>query len=384
MKNINRFFAIGLVTTLLAPIAVLGATIKAGDDVSIPAGNEVRDNLYIAGGNVSIGGRVSGDLLVAGGSIVASKDVSQDMAVVGGSITVLGNSGGDVRIVGGNILITGDVAGDLIVMGGSVAVSSDVVVGKDLIIAGGQIVFDGMVRGNAQIAGGVVTLNGRVNGNVKADVGQKITLGENAAIGGKMEYRAKTADVLSKSEQAVVTGGVTWSELNPAEISGAKNVKFIFAAAGALAAWKLISFIIIALVLVFLFKKFSHEVVVTAEKNPLQMLGKGFVAVVVVPVAAIILVVTLLGAALGFVALSVYGLALLFSCVYAGIVAGAWLSKVVYKTNEMTITWKNIIVGATILTVVGLIPLVGAITLLIVFLITVGSIVDVVYRNMRA
>lgn len=382
MKNLNKFFAVSFVFAVLAPSLAFGATIKAGDDVSVVSGNDVRDNLYIAGGSVSIGSSVIGDLLAAGGNILVSKNVSEDMAVAGGSITILGNSGGDVRVAGGNITISGDVAGDLIVAGGSVTITSDVTVGKDLIVAGGQIAFDGNVLGSAQISGGVVAINGRVNGNVKSEIGEKLTIGDKAVIGGSLNYTARSAETLVKSASAVVTGKTVFTKSQVPEVLGVKNTMFAFV--GALVLWRIVSVIIVALVLVSLFRRFSIDVVDGAIENPLQMLGKGFVAVVVVPVAIVILFATLFGITLGLVALALYGLLILVGGVYACVVTGAWLSKVVYKSSHITITWKNVITGAVVLTAVKMIPILGWVAWLFVVLITMGSIVDIAQKKFKS
>lgn len=382
MKDFNKFFAVTLALAMLAPTLVFGATIKAGDDVTVASGNDVRDNLYVAGGSISIGSAVIGDLLAAGGNILISKNVSEDMAVAGGAITILGNSGGDIRVAGGNVTISGDVAGDLIVVGGSVTVTSDVTIGKDLIVAGGQVTFGGNVLGNAQISGGVVSINGRINGNVKSEVGEKLTIGENAVIRGSLNYTARDAETLVKNAGAVVTGKTVFTKSKVPEVRGVKNAMFAFA--GAFVLWRIISVIIVALVLAALFKRFSIDVVEGAVGNPLQMLGKGFVAVVVVPVAIVILFATLFGITLGLVALTLYGLLLLVGGIYACVVTGAWLSKAVYKSNHITITWKNVVVGSVVLTFVKMIPVLGWVAWLFVILVTMGSIVDIAQKKFKS
>ena len=382
MKNLNKYFAGGLVSAILLPSLVFGATIKAGDEVSVAPGNDVHDNLYVAGGSISINSAVTGDLLAVGGNILISKNVSADMAVAGGAITILGNSGGDIRVAGGNIIISGDVAGDLVVAGGSVTITSDVTVEKDLIVAGGQVIFDGNVLGNAQISGGAVSINGRIKGNVKSEVGQKLTIGDKAVIGGSLNYTARAAETLVKNVGSVVTGKTVFTKSQVPEVRGVKNAMFAFV--GVFVLWRLISLVIVALVLVWMFKRFSVDVVEGATRNPLQMLGKGFVSAVVIPVAIIILFATLFGITLGLIIGSLYGLLLLVSGVYACVVIGAWLSKTVYKSSNITITWKNVIIGAVVLTTIKMIPILGWVVWLLAVLVTIGSIVDLSQKKFKS
>ena len=375
----KKFFVLMVAVAIVTPLFAFAATIKGGDEVFIQKGEDVRDNLYLAGGNVSVSGAVFGDLLAAGGNILISENVSDDMAIAGGSITILGNSGGDVRVAGGNILIAGDVAGDVVIAGGSVTIASEVSVGKDVVVAGGQVSVDGDVSGNLQITGGVATINGHIKGNVKAEVDEKLTLGSGAVVDGTLEYSARNTDILQMNEGAVVAGEVSFTKVDVVDRHEAKN--FIFAAIGAFIFFKLIALIIAVLVLVWLFRKFSNSVVEGVVKDPLQMLGKGFVAAVVVPAAAILLFVTVVGIPLGLLLMFGYGLLSFVVCLYAGVVVGAWVSKLVRKSGHAVITYKNAAGGVVLLMIVKFIPLIGWIIGLFVFLVTLGSIVDMIHKR---
>ncbi|MFC1720683.1 hypothetical protein ACFL0K_00270 [Patescibacteria group bacterium] len=380
MTKLKQFFTATLAVAVLMPVLAFGATIEAGEEVFIKKGENIRDNVYAAGGNVSVSSAVFGDLLTAGGNILISENVSEDIAAAGGAITILGDSNGDVRVAGGNVLIAGDVAGDLIVAGGTVTVSSDVSIGKDLVLAGGQVLFDGNVAGDAQIAGGIVTLNGHIKGNVKADIDEKLTIGDSAVIDGTLEYGARSEEVLVISDNATITGEITFKEMERVNTEGVKN--FVFAAVGAFVLFKLISFIVVALILVLLFRNFSNKVVEKAVRKPLKMLGKGFAVLVLVPVASAILFATLFGAPLALIALSIYGLLLILSSIYGGVVVGAWLAGLISKSDRVKITWQNVIGGMFLITVVKFIPLIGWIACLLVLLVTLGSISHIASKKM--
>ena len=379
MNKTKQFFTAMLAVAVLVPALAYGATIKAGEEVFLKKGNDVQDNLYVAGGNISVSSTVFGDLLTAGGNILISEDVSEDIAAAGGAITILGDTGGDVRVAGGNILIAGDVAGELIIAGGSVIISSDSSIDGDVVVAGGQVSLDGDVAGDAQIAGGIVTINGNIAGNVKADIDEKLTIGEGAIIRGTLEYNARSEEVLVVNENAVIAGEITFKEVKGVNTEGMKN--FVAAAVGAFVLFKLVSLILVALVLVWLFRSFSNKIVEKSVRKPLKMLGKGFAVLVLVPVASIILFATLFGASFGFLAMFAYGLLIILSCVYGGVVVGAWIGKLISKSDHAMITWKNVVLGIILLTIVRLIPVVGWIVGLLVFLITLGSLSHIVLKK---
>lgn len=369
----------------ITPLFAFGALVRSGDSVSIDTEGGTKDNVYVAGGSVNVTTPVTGDVIAAGGNIQVLKDVSQDLAIAGGSITVLGNTGGDVRVAGGNILINGNVAGDLIVMGGTITVSPNVSIGKDVIIAGGQITLDGNVLGDVEVNGGIATLNGRIQGNVKANVDSKLVIGEKAVIGGSLEYKAKNAEALTVNIGAVITGETVFKEsrLNTASIDRGTVRNIVIAIIGALALFKVVSLLIAALLLTWFFKKYSASVVKETLGDPLKMLGRGFIALVVVPAAAILLLITLFGAMFGIIAMLLYVVMLIVSCIYAGVIVGVWLSHLVYKTTEYTITWKNVTVGVVLLTLVSFIPVIGWIVRLFVVLITLGSIASTFYGKLQ-
>lgn len=378
-KSISNFSAL-MVAVVLFPTLALGATLKAGEEVTIPKGGDIQDNLYVAGGNVSINSIVSGDLFAAGGNILVSENVTEDALITGGSITLLGDTGGDLRAAGGDIVSAGKVAGDLLLVGGSIAVSSDVSVGKDLIIAGGQVTVDGEVMGDAEITAGVVTINGHIHGDVIVKAGEKLVIGDGAVIDGNLSYSANNAKALHLNEDAVVTGKTTFKQIETVQKAELQN--FIVAAVGAMVLFKIVVSIIAALILIWLFRNFSNSVVEGVGQNPLRMLGYGFVVLIVAPAAALLLFVTLLGFPLGLMILLAYGLILLVSGIYAGVVVGAWLSKIIFHADTTVITWKNVVSGVVVLAVVNLIPIVGWIIGTFVFLVTVGSMADILHKKL--
>jgi len=381
MKSVNKFFALLTSVAILMPIFAFGATLKAGEEVSVK--NSVTDNLYAAGGNVSIDSVISGDLFAAGGNVIISENVSDDINALGGSISVLGSSGDDTRIAGGNVLISNNVGGELIAIGGSVNVSSGTSVTGDLVSAGGLVAVNGNIGGNAKIAGGVVNINGHIKGNVVVKADEKITIGENAVIDGNLEYSASSAESLKIEEGAVISGKTTFTEISSLpKVNTQKAKSFFFAFIGIFAIYKLFALIITALILFLLFKEFSNSVSKNAAQNPLRLIGKGFVALIVIPAASILLFVTVLGIPLGLLALLSYILLLLISSVYTNIIFGAWVSQLVYKSSAATVTWKNIIVGSFLLALIVMIPFIGWIIGFLIFLLSLGTIADLAQKKL--
>ena len=380
MNKIAKLLALIVATIIISPTFALAATMQTGDNVSINKGSEIKDNVYAAGANVAVNSAILGDLIVAGGSIIVTDDIAEDITAAGGQITILGNTGGDVRVAGGNILIAGNVAGDLIVAGGTVTVAKGVSVGKDLVAAGGQIIIDGNVIGHAQIAGGIATINGYIHGGVNAEVGEKLIIGDKSIIVGGVTYNAKNADALTIVDGAQMMGETIFNQTMVPKAVGTKN--FLWAAVGTLALIKLISLIIAALIFVGLFGKFSNSLATSVIKDPLPMLGKGFVALVIIPAAMIILFLTIFGIPLGILVMTLYVALIIVASVYTGILLGAWGEQTWREAANTVVTWQNVIVGTIALAIVTFIPFIGWVISLAIFLVTLGGIVDSLHKKL--
>ena len=70
----------------------LGGKLRSGRDVTVPAGETVATDLYVAAGTVTVDGTVQGDLVVTGGSLTLNGTVDGDVLAAGGTIRVGGTS----------------------------------------------------------------------------------------------------------------------------------------------------------------------------------------------------------------------------------------------------------------------------------------------------
>src|SRR3989344_3712907 len=105
-KKIGAAF---LGVAMLVPIIALAAEFRGGEQVSFPASQSTKDDLYIAGGSVTSAGDISGDAVVAGGNVLVSGKIGADLTAAGGTVTVLADVADDVRVAGGTIIIQGAI-----------------------------------------------------------------------------------------------------------------------------------------------------------------------------------------------------------------------------------------------------------------------------------
>jgi cytoskeletal protein CcmA (bactofilin family) len=349
----NRIFLffIFLLLFISSSTQVSAAEFSAGEVYALQQKETVFDDLYAAAGTITVAGSVEGDLVAAGGDVTMTGRVDQDMIVAGGTINISGSVGDDLRAAGGKIQIAGKVGDDAILAGGLVYFVPGSIVGGDVIAFGGRVILDAQVAGKVNIVAREVMINGQVSGDVdiRAD---RVVLGERAVIGGNFSYKSrKEAEMKAGS----LIKGVTSFEKTE-ERPHRKEWKAF------LAAWILARYLMLltaALAAVLLFRKFSQGLVEGAKGRFGGDFVAGFVVVIVVPVVIVAFFITVIGAPIGFLAGLLYVLLFVLSSVYAGVFLGSLILKKLFKKPAPEANWKAALLGVTVYTVVGLVPVLG-------------------------
>ena len=359
MKNL--MFGLLILALLMAPVSVGAATLKTGDTYSLSKGQAVADDLYVGAGNITINGDVVGDLIVAGGNIYVSGVVAQDAIVAGGTINLNGNVQDDVRVAGGNILIDGRVGDDLVAAGGQINVVQGASVGGDVIAAGGQVTIDGVVNGNVKIT----------SGNVK--------IGEHAIINGSLKYRSGRGAEIASGAQ--IKGKVEFqkSGFSQNRARGFFGILFGF--------WllsRVLMLFVAALVFVLVFKRTAPRVVHHGLNNFWSDLLKGFLVLVAVPAAIIILFITIIGVPVAIITLLMYIVWMIAASVVASVIMGAWLYKWLSGIETAPVNWKSALLGVVAFAVAALVPFVGWLLDFAIFLVALGAISKTWYDSVWA
>lgn len=360
---------------LLVATPVFGATLKGGEDVSIQKTQSVKDDLYIAGGNVTVLGTVAEDLISAGGNILLNSTIGGDALAAGGSVQVLAPVGDDIRLAGGQILVGDRVGGDAVIAGGDIKLLSGSSVGGDVIIAGGRVILDGTVLGGIQVWAEELVVNGSISGDVSFK-GAKLTFGEDARVLGAVNYTSPNEAIVSES--ATLAGEVVFDqkEVNKKTKQGAG---FFFALGGAFLVGKIALILITTIVAVLLFRRFAVDLSTEALKSFGRNTLLAFAVLVATPIALLILASTFFGILIAGIGLTGYVLTIMIAKVFSGVVAGALLSKWIKK--EMIVDWKWAALGVIALQIVSIIPMIGWIVPCVLFLVTFGAIITIAYEK---
>lgn len=366
---------VALAFLALLPGAASAATLTWGENTVIT--QETKDNLYIAGGNAAVNAPIQGDLLAAGGVVTVSNSVRDDIAVGGGTVIINADIGGDARIAGGTLAINSrQVGGDLLVAGGNITLPPTLTVGKDAVLAGGNVNMNGTYKGSARVYGGNITLAGSYQGDVKVVTQDKLAFGDNLSITGNLTYSApKELTVPAGAVRGTVTYEAPKKQVSTGAVAGA--------AFGILFIWKLLAALIAALILLWVFPLSTRESASLGASHAGPELVRGLVLFIVLPVVAVLALVTIFGAMVAGATFISFLLILVLSCAVSGIVFGVWFERYILRRAEVYISWKTVLIGTVLLHFIGTVPFVGWVVTFGTMLVALGAVAQTLYQKVR-
>jgi hypothetical protein len=362
--------------------SVLAFKIEYGRNVLIA--QPVYEDLYLAGGDIIINAPVYGDLVIVGGTIHINDTVANDILLAGGNVTFNGFVGDDVRCAGGTLHILKNVAGDIVITGGTIIIEKSVTVGG-LIASGGEVTVDGtIINAVRAMAGkfilngtlmkdldcrsGNITMNGIVMGKSILAASGKISVSDNAEFRNTVAYWSPNR---VDFKQSLKSGNAFFDE--NLRINHARWYYLGFNAFWGLL-WYLGMAFLMILIIQYLFSSTMRKAGDTVYNSALRSLGYGFLFCVVVPVIAIIALVTLIGVPVGIILLFGYIMLVLLATTITSVVAANWLNNL-GNTNlrywKLSFSALGIFILLKILT---LTPFLGWFIMAILALISFGSI----------
>jgi hypothetical protein len=325
----NTFLSIGAVTALAIALTCtpaqgkyrdfISANFRTGAHVTVAPDESISDDLIAAGANVEIAGQLKKGLKAFGASIGIPGTVSGEVYSAGANIDLSGTFGSKVTAFGANVVLSGTFDQD-------VEVAS-----------------------------------------------ARLTLMPTTIIRANLTY---SAAVLEKQEGSQVLGTVTerqepmkrekvdeWREKGERAAKGA-GIAFWFIST--------IALVLVGLIISAVFPGQTDRVVEAISQSPWKSIGLGLVFLVVVPVAIVIALVTVVGIPAAIIAGFLYAIIVYISRIYIGV----WIGRKAIgalKRKQITSLFWPVVVGVTIIALIGLIPFIGWIFKLFFLLISLGA-----------
>jgi len=348
--NTHTVFMLLLLSLLLIPSALAGATDTTRVNQTITISEPIHGNAFLLGQTIALRSPLLHDVSAVGQYLVIDALITGKARLVGQHITINASLNDQAYIVGQHITLGEE---------------GELYPGTEL--RAGTILLDGNVTGPLVVRATTLIINTTIDGSVRADV-DTILFGENAQITGDLTLMKKTP-----INTAFVGGDVAIQEPRPIKnLLNQSAFSFPFEA--------FFFFLVIAL----LFIVISHSHVIrlndAIERQPFLCLGVGILALVGLPFVIVFLSITLVGIPLAITLLLSYVLLILFGLVYSIIFVGTILFKTDQKEPLPHII-VAVILGGIIYFTVGELPLFGNLVWFLILAVSIGALLRVLFTD---
>ena len=333
---------LGAIILLTTATPAAAAVVRQGETVTVGPDETIEDDLYAFAANVNIAGTVRGDVIAAGANISVDGTVTGNLMAAGSTVVVRGEVGGSVRAAGATVTVHGKVGGDILATTGDLTILGTGRVGHDVY---------------AELASLRLTDRAVVDGSVFYTSEREATVAAGARIGGSVQRRAP------ERAQPQVPPGPT--------------ALFVDWLRG------LVGLLLLGLLIVIFFPGFSRRAGEALVHRPWVSLGVGVGVLIGLPLLAVLLFIlgSLVGGWwLGLVALAAYAVLLAVGVPVAAVGVGGAILRVFGRPVHVALA---LFVGLVVLLLVALVPILGAIVILLALLFGLGASTLAIVRGRR-
>lgn len=372
----SRFLAILSLTIMIFVLSSgmsFGLIIRGGNESYVS--EKIDDDLILGGNDIKFDGEIRGDIIAAGQDIVIDGIVDGNINAVGYTIKAGGTVYRSVRLAGYKVTADGQILGNLLLAGAIARVSPTCEVKRDVNISSAIANVNGIILGKLDIQAEEVIISGTIDGDVNIHAEKSVRIERSAQINGSLHYncpsRAKIAD------GAQIEGETKWKKATKSgDESGALwgLTKTVILFIGAY---------IIGLILLWFCRPSCSSVrdIVTGQLG--RSLGYGLVLFVVVPIALLLLMVTIIGIPLSLISLLLYIILFYVAKLFVAIAIG---DKILNMLNHSGTKSQalSLLIGLILLTIIYKIPFIGWAVYLLSVMIGLGAILIAFGRRRRA
>lgn len=361
-----------LIALLALSLPSFGLERRHQDLIIVPASETVDDTLLAVGKSVRVEGVINGDLLVFGETVEVRGVVKGDLVSFAKRTVVSGSVEGHIFSCAQSLDVDGQVGQSIYGWAQSLRVGNRSRIGDGMVVGSGDFILEGEVKRSVTIFSG----NADVSGNIGRELtmaGGKLTLGDTARVGGNLTARVRHLQDVYIGDGATVAGKRD-IQLRVRKSQFARP-RFYLHQAVWLAAAMLVGWL--GLILFPAFFRTTTQVVGSGWLS----LGVGIAILAGVPVAMIVIGITLVGLPISLMLFALY----LTGIYLAKIWVGAYLGQIILRPAGATKgDWAlGLLVGLVILTVVGFIPYLGGLVRFGVICLGLGAFAAQLYRVSR-
>jgi len=347
-----RKLFVGLLAVMVLLVAVASPAMaldhREAARVTVAKDEVVNDDMFLTGGTVWIDGTVNGDVFAFADEVLVNGTINGNLITGANTVEVRGVVTGTVLGAGNRIYVSGRVDRSLVTAGSDIYIDGAATVGHTWLGAGDRLALKGNVGRAVHVAGAHLTANGHISRELEAYVGD-LRIDANAVVEGPVTYYSNRQASIDSGAR---TGPVTYHEVE----YGSVNVPRMWTGWSFLwRAFRFAGFLLVSLGLLALFPSLRNRFPDLLKRHPWQAPLAGFLSLLLVPIAVVVLLLTVVG-----IPLSLLTMLLFPVLIYGGQILVSWtVGRLLGDTVEQlrNLSWPVLfLIGALLTSVVVAVP----------------------------
>jgi len=365
------------------------------------------DDVFLSGFKVKFDSRVYGDLFSFSYEIVQSDSIIGNFAAFARNSQNLGPTTGSFRVFGQQISCNSYIGRNLLAFGQNINIGPGAHIGRDADIRGENVAFQGAVDSNLNINARSAIISGNIGGDLSFQ-GDSLTINPNTTIGGDVNYISPSRANIGSA--ATIGGQIDWKRAEEEKAEKPRKGGFwstltwIASVKGYLL-WNILSSLLILIFMlipfpawlvtitfwlilaisgnltILLTKPRAYAAEGVLDQRLFPSMGMGFIAFLLIPVIAIVFLLTILLAPLAMVLTMLFGIAVFIGGVYMGLYVGRRICMLFGRGAKNTPGYLCYTIGMSILMLLSFIPILGYIIIFVALMTGVGAVIQAFWKS---
>jgi hypothetical protein len=332
------------------PTTTKAAYLQGDANADINISHPISTDAFIAVNSLSVNSLVGGELFAAANNLTINKKSDRSIFGVGNVVNINSGSSYDTFIAGNEVTLSGDFAQDVYVLGNDVTLNSNTDIHGDLKIYANRVYLDGKIAGGVEISAGYITSQATIGGNFNTLGSNQLTF-KGGSIGNGLSYLNGT--MVNGLDTVNVTGDI---KVRPVDTSKQNQRTYSDVLAGLVYAMFSLFILGGALILFAPKKMVEIEEVVLGKWS--THFWRGLLTLIVAPIMAMVLLMTMIGWRVALVVFLFYMLMLLLTTPIAMFIFGGQLMQKLHTKNQPNM-WLDLIVGVLVVSIFTALPYIG-------------------------
>jgi cytoskeletal protein CcmA (bactofilin family)/uncharacterized membrane protein len=334
----------------------------------LPSGTVYNGDYFASGAIVEISGTVNGDVYIFAKAVTIDGEVNGDLLCCAGSIDISGKIAHNCRVLAGQVLTSGEIGKNATIAAGNLQMLPSASVNGNLVAIAGNVELAAKIGSDVTVVASNLRVAAQINNDLQAYVGQ-MRITSKAVIGGNLDYRSNSPAWIEP--EATIRGTVEYHPSFLHELTKGTWIQSFLVGSRILAILMNFTYsFAIGVILIKIFPKNLESALHELKKYPMKSLSYGIVLLVLLPLASLLLLMTILGIpfALTLIALNIIGF--YTAKVYCIFWASNWIfGKMGMKTSRV----PSFLLGLIVYFCLTAIPVFGTILAFAFMLLGLGA-----------